>query len=226
MMELYLIRHAESTNNARPTYERVEDPDLTSVGRLQAEHLANWLATLKIDALITSPFRRTLQTAAVVLDVTSHRLDIWHNVYERGGCFRGYDEATLAGAMGMGRAQILAAMGRHAERCLLDETILDSGWWGGKDRETDDQAKCRAMEVCRRLESCFFNGQSVVLLIHADLKRLMLGELLAGQVDVPRLGRLRNVGVTKLDWVAGHWQLDYFNSVTHLPARLITGNEH
>ncbi len=83
-----------------------------------------------------------------------------------------------------------------------------------------------SVEVCRRLESCFFNGQSVVLLIHADLKRLMLGELLEDQVDVARLGRLRNVGVTKLDWVSGQWQLDYFNSVTHLPARLITGNEH
>jgi len=225
-MELYLIRHAESANNARPTYERVEDPDITAVGRLQATHLARWLETLKIDGFITSPFRRTLQTAAAVLDATVHRLDVWHNVFERGGCFRGYDEATLAGAMGMGRADILKLMGGHAERCLLDETILDTGWWGGKDRETDEQAKRRAAEVCQRLQARFCDGQVVVLLIHADLKRLMLEALLNDQVDVSQLGALRNAGVSKVNRIDGRWQLDYFNSVTHLPARLITGNEH
>ena len=225
-MELYLIRHAESANNARPTYERVEDPDITAIGRLQAAHLAQWLTTLKVDAFVTSPFRRTLQTAAVVLDVTAHRLDVWHNVFERGGCYRGYDKATLAGAMGMGRADILRMLGCHSERCLLDETILDTGWWGGKDRESNDQARIRAAEVCQRLVDCYREGQVVVLLIHADLKRLMLAEMLQGHVNVNKLGPLRNVGITKVNRVDGQWQLDYFNSVTHLPARLITGNEH
>lgn len=225
-MELYLIRHAESANNARPTYQRVEDPEITAVGRLQAMHLAQWLASLKIDAFITSPFRRTLQTAAAVLDMTAHRLDVWHNVFERGGCFRGYDEATLAGAMGLGRADILRLLGKHSERCLLDETILDTGWWGGKDRESDDAAQLRATEVCQRLIQCYSQGQVVVLLIHADLKRLMLGEMLKPQMDVNLLGPLRNTGITKVNRMGDSWQLDYFNSVSHLPARLITGSEH
>ncbi|MCO8122742.1 histidine phosphatase family protein [Stieleria sp. TO1_6] len=225
-MQLYMIRHAESANNALPSYQRVEDPAITAVGRLQAQHLADWLKTLTADVMITSPFLRTLQTAVPVLNATDYRLDIWHDVFERGGCFRGFDEATLAGAMGMGKSEILRAMGNHAPRCLLDETIDDNGWWGGRDRETEPAAQQRAEQVCQRLLKSFTENQIVVLLIHADLKRLLLTEMMQGDVNVARLGPIRNVGITKVNRVAGSWQLDYFNSVSHLPAKLITGNEH
>jgi 2,3-bisphosphoglycerate-dependent phosphoglycerate mutase len=225
-MQLYLIRHAESENNARPTRQRVEDPGVTALGKRQAERLAEWMATLKVDVMVTSPFLRTLQTAQAVMHRTEYRLDIWHDVFERGGCFRGYDETTYVGAMGMGREAILRVMNHHAVRCVLDERIGDAGWWGGKDRETDDQARLRAKQICDRLVHQFRNNEVVALLIHADLKRLMLAEMLSGIVDITRLGPIRNVGITKLNWGGENWQLDYFNSVTHLPDELITGNEH
>jgi 2,3-bisphosphoglycerate-dependent phosphoglycerate mutase len=225
-MELYLIRHAESVNNARPTYQRVEDPQITAVGRLQADCLATWLATLKTDAIITSPFLRTLQTVLPVLDSTKRKLEIWHDVFERGGCFRGYDESNLAGAMGMGRDQIVRVLGQHRSRCVLDESIGQTGWWGGKPIESDSEAEQRAREVCRRLLRTYGSGEVVVLLIHADLKRLMLAEMMQEQVDVEKLGPMRNVGITKVNRINGQWQLDFFNSVTHLPAKLITGNTH
>lgn len=225
-MKLYLIRHAESGNNAVPTYQRVEDPAITAVGRMQANHLAEWIATLRADVLITSPFLRTIQTVLPVLNSTRLKLDIWHDVFERGGCFRGYNESNFAGAQGMGRSQILQALGDHATSSVLDETIEESGWWGQKDRETDAEAELRAKAVCTRLLQSFTDGQVVLLLIHADLKRLMLAEMMHGQVDVARLGPMRNAGITKVNRIGDEWQLDYFNSVTHLPARLITGNEH
>ena len=225
-MELYLVRHAESENNARPTYQRVEDPAITPVGRMQAEYLADWLKTLNTDALVTSPFRRTLQTASSVLNASNQRLQIWHNVFERGGCFRGYNESNIQGAQGMGRSEILRVLGPHAQRCQLDPSISEQGWWSRPDRESDGEAAKRAREVCERLDSEFSGGQVVVMLIHADLKRLMLTEMLAGSVNVASLGPMRNAGISKVNRVEGGWQLDYFNSVTHLPAKLITGNEH
>ncbi|WP_161604373.1 histidine phosphatase family protein [Roseiconus nitratireducens] len=225
-MQLYLIRHAESQNNARPTYLRVEDPEITPVGRLQAQHLADWLATLKIDAMITSPFLRTLQTALPILTATQVNLDVWHHVFERGGCFRGHDETNFAGAMGMGRAHILRLLAEFERRCRLEASIDDSGWWGGRDRETDQEAEQRAKRICDRLLSTFQNGEVVVLLIHADFKRLMLTEMIGETIDVTGLGPMRNAGITKLNRIDERWQLDYFNSVTHLPAKLITGNEH
>ena len=52
-MRLYLIRHAQSENNARPEHERVEDPGLTELGARQIDHLvaAELLPGLSTDLL-------------------------------------------------------------------------------------------------------------------------------------------------------------------------------
>ena len=71
----------------------------------------------------------------------------------------------------------------------------------------------------------FRNGEVVVMVSHADFKRRLLHELIAGDTNPESLGKLRNTGITKLDWNGESWQLDWFNSASHLPARLITGNE-
>jgi probable phosphoglycerate mutase len=63
-MELLLIRHA------RPL--RVEsvdgpaDPGLSDLGQRQAEALATWLAPERIEAVYTSPLRRSVETAQPV----------------------------------------------------------------------------------------------------------------------------------------------------------------
>lgn len=60
-MELLLIRHG------LPVRCEVEDgaadPELAAAGRTQAEHLAAYLASERLDAVYASPLRRALQTA-------------------------------------------------------------------------------------------------------------------------------------------------------------------
>lgn len=226
-MQLYLVRHAESENNAKPPHQRVEDPSLTRRGELQAEHLAGWTRTLRIDVLITSPFLRTLQTTRRIIDATPQRLQIWHDVFERGGCYRGHLPGHEVGADGLGRDDIL----RHATGCptdcLIDGTIDERGWWGGKPRETDQEATIRCGTVLQRLTETFgSNGQTVVLVTHADFKRLLVAAMLPAIVDPCVLGPMRNTGITKVNFDGQSWQLDWFNSVSHLPSRLITGCEH
>ena len=62
-------------------------------------------------------------------------------------------------------------------------------------------------------------------IIHADFKRKLIRELISGDADPSAFGKLRNTGITKLNLEGGRWELDWFNSVSHLPADLITGNE-
>jgi broad specificity phosphatase PhoE len=61
-MELMLIRHA------LPERQEVSvgpaDPELTPEGNAQAERLADYLASERIDAVYTSPMRRARETAA------------------------------------------------------------------------------------------------------------------------------------------------------------------
>ncbi len=143
-------------------------------------------------------------------------------MFERGGCFRGYGEQAKQGGMGLGRSQILQLI----PDAKIDDSIPERGWWGGRDRETDDEAVVRATEVIRRLETTFGdNGQHVVAVIHADFKRQLLIQMLAGLADANQFGPLRNTGITKIDFDGIRWRLDWLNSVSHLPAKIITGIE-
>ncbi len=225
-MQLFLIRHAESENNARPPELRVEDPGITALGRSQAECLASWLTTIKIDTLLTSPFLRTLQTTRYVTDATDSPVSVWHDVYERGGCFRGYGPDATEGGIGLGRSEVARQVITDVSRCTIDDSIDETGWWGGKLKETDEAATTRAICVVRRLAETFADsGRTVVAIIHADFKRELLTQMLSPSADPTSFGALRNAGISKLNFDGRRWQLDWFNSVTHLPNDLITGNE-
>ncbi|TWU40770.1 histidine phosphatase family protein [Novipirellula artificiosorum] len=225
-MQLYLIRHAESENNAKPIYQRIEDPPITARGRLQSQHLANWTESLKIDTLITSPFLRSLQTTRSIVDRTPQKVHVWHNVFERGGCFRGHGPNATEGGIGLGPAGISKHATAVANDCIIDETILESGWWGGRNRETDDEAEVRAIVVMDRFVDTFgARDCTVVAVIHADFKRCLLRQMISAGTDVDSLGPMVNTGVTKLRYNGQHWQLDTLNSISHLPSRLITGVE-
>ncbi len=72
-MELLLIRHGLPVR--RELTEGIADPELSSAGLAQAEHLADYLASETIDAVYTSPLRRAFQTAEPIasrrgLDIT------------------------------------------------------------------------------------------------------------------------------------------------------------
>ncbi len=55
---LYLIRHAQSEGNTGEDLT-TGDPDLTDVGRVQAERLGKRMKDARLDALYASPLRRT-----------------------------------------------------------------------------------------------------------------------------------------------------------------------
>jgi 2,3-bisphosphoglycerate-dependent phosphoglycerate mutase len=226
-MKLYLIRHAESENNARPAYERTEDPGLTPLGRLQANNLAKWLAHLPFDELVTSPFRRTLQTTKAILDAASEtsrpvKLSVWHDVFERGGCFIGHGPKATQGGEGFNRDEILKWLQLAAESSVtIDASITNQGWWGAKQRETDEEAATRARRVVDRIEVQFAASQKcIVIVTHADFIRLLLAELIGDAMTMERLGPIRNAGITKLNLANQAWELDWLNSVSHLPPKL------
>ena len=66
---LYLIRHAQSEGNTGEDLT-TGDPDLTDVGRLQAERLGRRMKDARLDLLYASPLRRTQETAFAIADIT------------------------------------------------------------------------------------------------------------------------------------------------------------
>jgi len=96
--QLHLVRHGESANNASPENQRVADPALTTLGEKQARQFGSHHASIdRLDHVLASPFRRTLQTAQPLLNARN----IWPDIYEVGGCFEGYEPDKLSGEPGM-----------------------------------------------------------------------------------------------------------------------------
>ena len=65
---LFVFRHAETTDNANSIFSGWRDPDLTSKGLKQAQEIAEQLRREKIDYAFTSHLKRARKTLEVVLE--------------------------------------------------------------------------------------------------------------------------------------------------------------
>jgi len=112
-MELYIIRHGQSTNNTlNDPRGRVCDPPLTELGQRQvalvAQHLASatsrapWAADghdrrgCGIARLYCSPMRRALETAQPIGRALEVVPEVWIDIHEFGGIYLDYGEPSGA----------------------------------------------------------------------------------------------------------------------------------
>ena len=151
-MQLYIIRHAQSYNNALTDWtERVSDPPLTELGERQADALATHLARTPAEAeqpgsgaayanrtgfrftrLFTSAMRRALQTAAPIGQAIGMQPEVWVDIHETGGVFLDYHEGR--GLPGLKRAE----MAEQFPTVRLSPEVTEDGWWN-RQRETEEE---------------------------------------------------------------------------------------
>jgi broad specificity phosphatase PhoE len=118
-----IVRHAEKAP------EPGGDVPLTDAGRARAEALAEALAHARVDAIVTTQFRRTRETAGPL----ARRLQLTTRVVEAGGDTRAHARAVADAVRGAGRTvlvvghsntvpAIIAALGgpRLEELCESD----------------------------------------------------------------------------------------------------------
>ena len=220
MLDLYLIRHAQSANNALPESQRVEDPAITEIGERQATFLAERFSTATATHLLTSGFRRAMQTARPLAEALRVQPQIRTHLHEVGGCYRGHVPGKLEGRPGMNRAEI----GDHFPEFVVPEDITESGWWRSQEYEDARAAQARAVVVAERLLTEFGEQDACVFcVIHADFKALLLWELLGELDDGMKNWDLTNTGVTQLRYRGGgDPEVVTLNDTSHLPEHLIT----
>lgn len=214
-MRLYLIRHAESQNNALPECQRVEDPGITALGYRQARHLATRIRDLGLTKLFTSPFLRTLQTTSPIYDTTKLTPNVRVALHEEGGCYSGHTPESMAGRPGMGRADIE----REFPGFVVSTDMDDRGWWTSELHESHDLARRRAAQLFQRTVDEFSGtDERVAFVMHADIKLLFLQQFHSERLLLPS-----NTSITAVEITAGECSLEDFNCVQHLPDELITG---
>lgn len=222
-MELYIIRHAESLNNANPVELRVEDPPLTELGRWQAERLAKRMQHLGLTRLFVSPFRRALETILPIRHVTDLVPEVWIDLHEQGGVMSGIDADSYAGRPGLARAEILDLL----PEAILPEEIDHQGWWKCRPFEEVEEALQRAHRVARQVRERFAHAEERVALVsHGAFMSLLISAF----VGLPDRGHdwfedITNTAITKLTIMPAYTQFGLLNCVRHLPDEWVTGGD-
>jgi len=212
---LILIRHAQSENNALPDHLRVSDPNITDLGVAQAKKLATAVRALKPTTLYCSAFLRSLETTRPVAEFTGLTPLIRQDIFEQGGCHRGYLPNTRIAEPGMNRE----TLAKRYANWQLDDRIDASGWFDLDHYETREEASLRAHRVVNWLEKesqTHSQNDRVAMVIHADFKVRLIEALLDDPNIESKLGEVVNTSITRLSKVSGRWRLDYWNVFTHL----------
>jgi broad specificity phosphatase PhoE len=241
-MQLYIVRHAQSTNNVLADQrERVCDPTLTELGERQADILARHLADgvelippsnssdghhqggYGISRLYCSPMWRALQTAYPIGQALGLAPEVWTDIHEQGGIFLDHgDERGPVGYPGGTRQEIQAAFPNY----VLPESISERGWW---NREFEDWSACcgRAIKVAEELREWATNNgrndECIAIVSHGGFIDALL-KALFNQFSDRRLFYYKyNTAISRIDFRAdGRLDVRYLNRVDHLPPKLIS----
>ncbi|MEM7346167.1 MAG: histidine phosphatase family protein [Chloroflexota bacterium] len=242
-MQLYLIRHAQSTNNALDDFaERVPDPLLTDLGERQKMLLAQHLQqgsnlTLSIMSAMETPLNfvetepsagygiarlycsamaRALQTAKPISQTLNLTPEVWPDIHERGGIYLDpLDDADQY--FGKTRSEILAEYPTYQ----LPDTVTDEGWWPG-GYEHPSAFLERATRVAQQLKSWASRNERIALVTHAGFMNALL-QAIFDQTNPHLIYRHYNTAITRIDFFPnGRIHLVYLNRVEHLPEPLVS----
>ena len=201
-MELVLVRHAETFGNTGA--DDSADPALTLRGRLQAEQLAKALCGTPFDAVFSSPLRRAVQTAAMIVGIRPQPLAVELTPllaeHEPIPGYSGLPDAAL-------RAICPSAV--YPDRFALPP-------------EDDAQALARAERFLLMLHTRFADENARVLCVaHGQFNTY----LLLAAAGLP-LGRAKfsqgNACINRLSTRSDSTKFHYVNRLEHLPQQLRT----
>lgn len=206
-MNIYFVRHGESTENAFRIFDEMDSP-LTDLGNKQAKYLAQRFKKVKLDIIYSSDMLRAVQTAKEV--------NQYHNVdHLRTKLIR---EKKLPSEL-----YKLSESDEKAKKVmsLIRSNIHDENF-RYKDQETFLDLKSRVFKFIHKLEK--LNLDNVLVVAHGYVLRSVVGYILFGdEYDSHRFVSLKdnfltvNTGVTlcKYSKTAG-WKLLTWNDHAHL----------
>lgn len=247
-MQLYIIRHAQSVNNAiwaetGGSDGRLPDPPLTDLGHQQARYLAHHLATSNADLatgydgtqnragyqfthLYSSLMLRAIQTGHHVAEALEIPLHTWEIIHEWGGIFE-FDAVT-------GEPRSLPGPNRHFfterfSRLVLPESLGDEGWWN-RPYDPPEKTGLRAAAFIQELLHKHGGTEDRVgIITHGGFYQALMRHIVGIQEPNNLLGpttdvwfRVNNTALTRIDFGDTSVSIVYLNRIDHLPGDHIT----
>ncbi|MEA3325775.1 MAG: histidine phosphatase family protein [Chloroflexota bacterium] len=243
MLQVYFIRHGQSTNNLfwnetdRNAYllGRKMDADLTPVGVEQAKLVADYLARsyesesfdpqnrygFGLTHLYCSLMIRSIKTGKYISEKTGLPLVAWPEFHETGGLFETAieeGEPIFYGRPGHGKSFFES----HFPNLVLPEDLPEDGWWN-RDKEPRENYLVRAQDIINRLhEKHSGKDHRVGIVMHGGIFARIMVSFFNVQVEKYWF-LMNNCAISRVDLADdSHITLSYMNKVDHLPDHLIT----
>lgn len=244
-MELYIIRHAQSYNNALTDIrDRVSDPPLTELGHRQAQAIARHLSQgvnldLSVGAsaedthvhqrrgygitrLYCSAMHRALQTAQPIGQALGLNPEVWIDLHEHGGIYLDHgNERGRVGYPGKSRPEILAEFPNY----ILPPEVTNNGWWnnGYEDWPACQGRAIRVAGQLRDLAQKIGADERVAMVSHGGFINALLKALLSHLPSPDVFYHHYNTATTRLDFrPGGRIDVRYLNRIPHLSPELVS----
>ena len=218
-MELYLIRHGQSTNNRGDS--RVSDPPLTELGEEQARLVGQSIKDEGISRLYCSPMIRALHTSALINEHLGLIPHVFVGLHEMGGIYEDRES---------GRTQLPglnpAGMMEVCPNVVLPDDVTDNGWWFHEWETFADAAQLAYDNGLAFIEYLRANyaatDERVAAVSHGGSGSKFLEALFAlPDTSYTRFAH-HNTAVSKMIITTDQVRLHYLNRTDHLPEESVT----
>jgi broad specificity phosphatase PhoE len=188
LQELLLVRHGQSTANAKGIWQGQMEFPLSERGRAQASLAGHGLSGEPFEGLYSSPLSRALETAEIIRDRAGFEGQVVpvDGLSERnGGILEGHTWAEQEQ--------------RNPELAKKFLAIPEEERWALVGAETDEEVIARFEEALSSIRALHPGGSRIVVVSHGGVMRAFLRERFGIGV-LPGVQRAANASITRMQW--------------------------
>jgi broad specificity phosphatase PhoE len=202
--ELILVRHGQSTANARGIWQGQMDFPLSDDGRRQAGMAGLALSGETLDGLYSSPLSRAFETASIIRARSGFRGEVV--------CVEGLSERSGGILEGYTWAEQEQRNPELAEKFLA---IPEEDRWALVGAETDEHVIARFGEAIASIGARHPERSRIVIVSHGGVMRAYLRELFGPEI-LPGAQRAANASITRMQWDDAGPHLLEVSATSHL----------
>jgi len=201
-MKIYFVRHGSTEQFENWKTQSNEEP-LSEKGKLQAKELAKRFEKTQLDLIISSPQKRTLETAQEI----SKEIKISE-------LFKEVTKPSEFIGVPTSDEGLINFKKKAGEMYFIDPN------WHYADEENFEDLKKRGLEALEFLKSQ--NKENILVVSHANFISLMVGLMVFGEnysvevsLKIKNFLRLANTGVSICTFEEERWRLLCWNDTSH-----------
>ena len=183
--ELLLVRHGQSTANARGIWQGQMEFPLSEEGRRQAALAGLALSGTDYDAVYSSPLARAFETAEIIARESGEVVPMSGLAERHGGVLEGHTWAEQEE--------------RNPEFARRFLSLPEEERWAFAGAETDGEVMARFEAALDKIRSRHPEGARIVVVSHGGSMRAFLRDRFGPGV-LPGTHRAANASITRIAW--------------------------